>query len=204
MGKIVVELSMSLDGFVAGPNDNQENGLGEGGDALFAWYQSGDTHFPLPGTDMAFKISQASADHLQEEWAQIGVMVVGRRTFDITGGWGGYPPGGGMCIVMTHNPPPEWIKEDSPFIFITDGIESAIRKAREIAGDKNISMSSASVTQQCIAAGLLDEIQLDLAPVLLGSGVRLFDKLGVTPIQLEQTKVVQGIGVTHLVYRVVK
>ena len=89
MGKVMVELSMSLDGFVAGPNDNPDNGLGDGGDALFNWYNSGDTAFPLPGTDMVFHVSRASAELLREEWGGLGAMVAGRRMFDIARAWGG-------------------------------------------------------------------------------------------------------------------
>ena len=117
-------------------------------------------------------------------------------------GW--QPPGGGPCFVVTHTVPPEWVKEGSPFTFVTDGVESAIRQAKKAAGDKNVAVSSASIAQQCIKAGLLDEIQIDLAPVLLGGGVRLFDHLGAVPIELERTRVVGATGVTHLCFRVVK
>jgi dihydrofolate reductase len=203
MSKTVLELSMSLDGFVAGPNDTPDNGLGDGGEALFAWYSLGDVDLPLPGTDMVFKVSRASADFLLEEWDRYGAGIAGRRMFDIAHAWGGNPPGGENFFVMTHHPPQEWIKEGSPFIFVTDGIESAVRQAKQAAGDKDVSISSASIAQQCLQAGLLDEMIIDLAPVLLGSGVRLFDRLG-APIQLEQTEVVQGLGVTHIKYRVVK
>jgi dihydrofolate reductase len=204
MSKVIVELSVSLDGFVAGPNDGPENGLGDGGERLFAWYYSGDTAFPLPGTDMVFQISRASAELLQEEWGKLGAMVAGRRMFDIAHAWGGNPPGGGPCFIVTHSAPQEWLKEGSPFTFVTDGVESAIRQARQAAGGKDVSVSSASIAQQCIKAGLLDEIRINLAPVLLGAGVRLFDNLGAAPIELERTSVVEARGVTHLRYRVVK
>jgi dihydrofolate reductase len=204
MSKVVVELSMSLDGFVAGPNDNPDNGLGDGGDRLFTWYNSGDVDFPLPGTDMMFKISRASADLLQEEWSDIGAMVAGRRMFDIARAWGGNPPGGGPCFIVTHHPPQEWLKAGSPFTFVTDGVESAVRQAKEVAAGKAVSIGSASIAQQCLKAGLLDEIHIDLAPVLLGGGVRLFDHFGTELIELEKIKVVEGKDVTHLRYRVVK
>jgi dihydrofolate reductase len=204
MSKVFVELSMSLDGFVAGPNDGPENGLGDGGERLFQWYYSGDTDFPLPGMDMVFKISRASAELLREEWATIGAMVAGRRMFDIAHAWGGNPPGGGPCFIVTHTAPQEWLKEGSPFTFVTDGVESAIRQAKQAAGDKNVAASSASIAQQCVKAGLLDEIHINLAPVLLGAGVRLFDHLGTQPIQLECTRVVEAPGVTHLRFRIVK
>jgi dihydrofolate reductase len=204
MGKVIFENSVSLDGFVAGPNDNPENGLGDGGEALFRWYSSGDVAFPLAGTDMVFHISRASADLLTEEWGKLGAMVAGRRMFDIAHAWGGYPPGGGPCFIVTHHPPEEWLKADSPFTFVTDGVESAIRQAKQAAGNKDVSLASASIAQQAIKAGLLDEIMMSLTPVLLGGGVRLFDKLGVTPLQLEIIRVVAGKDVTHLKYRIIK
>jgi dihydrofolate reductase len=204
MGKVIVELSMSLDGFVAGPNDGPQNGLGDGGDRLFQWYYSGDTDFPLPGTDMVFKISRASAELLQQEWGSLGAMVAGRRMFDIAHGWGGNPPGGGPCFIVTHAALQEWLKPGSPFTFVSDGVESAIRQAKQAAGGKNVAASSASIAQQCLRAGLLDEIHINLAPVLLGAGVRLFDHLGAAPVDLERTRVVEAPGVTHLRFRVVK
>lgn len=204
MGKVIFENSISLDGFVAGPNDSPENALGDGGEALFKWYSLGDVKFPLPGTDMVFDVSRASADFLRDKWNAQGAMLTGRRLFDIANGWGGKPPGGGACFVVTHHPDPKWMYEGSPYTFVTDGVESAVAQAQAAAGDKLVSISSASIAQQCIQAGLLDEILLDLAPVLLGGGVRLFDTLGITPIDLEPLAVVQGLGVTHLHYRIVK
>ncbi len=204
MSKVIVELSMSLDGFVAGPNDGPERPLGDGGERLFQWYSSGDTDFPLPGTEMVFKISRASAELLREEWATFGAMVAGRRMFDIANAWGGNPPGGGPCFIVTHTVPQEWVKEGSPFTFVTDGVESAIRQAKKAAGDKNVSVSSASIAQQSLKLGLLDEIRIDLAPVLLGDGVRLFDHLGAKQVELETTRVVEAPGVTHLRFRIIK
>ncbi len=206
MSKVCVELSMSLDGFIAGPNDSPENGLGDGGDRLFKWYSSGDTDFAVPGTDMVFKISAASAEFLREPWSMIGASVTGRRTFDIAHAWGGNPPGGpgAAYFVVTHNVPLEWVKAGSPFTFVTDGVEKAVEMAKKAAGGKNVDLMGASIVQQCIKAGLLDEIQIDLAPVLLGGGVRLFDYLGVGPIELERIGVVEGLDVTHLRFRVVK
>ncbi len=196
MGKVVFENSMSLDGFVAGPNDEV--------DQIFKWYYSGDTDFRFPGLDMDFKISRASAEYLLERTKTIGASVTGRRTFNVTGGWGGNPPGGGAYFVVTHTVPQEWVKPGSPFTFVTDGVESAVEKARQAAGDKDISIFSASILQQCLKAGLVDEIYIDLAPVLIGKGIRLFDHLGAEPIELENIGVIEGTGVTHLSFRVVK
>ena len=204
MGKVAMGLSMSLDGFIAGPNDGPERPLGEGGERLFEWYSSGDTEYKLPGTEMVFRISPQSAELLREAHARMGAFVTGRRTFDITNGWGGNPPLGVPTFVVSHSVPREWVYEGSPFTFVTDGVESAVEQARAVAGEKDVAVGAASVVQQCIRAGLLDEIHVDLVPVLLGGGIRLFEHLGSTPIELESTKVIEGSGVTHLTFRVVK
>ncbi|MDQ4001183.1 MAG: dihydrofolate reductase family protein [Actinomycetota bacterium] len=204
MGKVSVGLSMSLDGFIAGPNDSPGSPLGEGGERLFAWYSSGDTEYRLPGTEMVFMVSPQSAELLREAHSKMGAFVTGRRTFDITNGWGGNPPLGVPTFVLTHTVPQEWVYEGSPFTFVTDGIESAVEQAKALAGEKDVAVGAASIAQQCIRAGLLDEIHIDLVPVLLGGGVRLFDHLGTGSIDLESTEVVEGTGVTHLTFRIVK
>ena len=204
MGNVSVGLSMSLDGFIAGPNDGPEHPMGEGGESHFAWYSTGDTEYGLPGTEMVFRVSPQSAELLRRAHGQMGAFVTGRRTFDITNGWGGNPPLGVPAFVVTHDVPQEWVYEGSPFTFVTDGVESAVEKARAAAGDKDVAVGAATVVQQCIRAGLLDEIHVDLVPVLLGDGVRLFEHLGATPIELEYTEVIEGAGVTHLTFRVVK
>lgn len=198
-------LTMSLDGFIAGPNDGPEQPLGEGGMRLFDWFSAGDTDYGLPGTELVFRVSPQSAELLREAHARMGAFVTGRRTFNITNGWGGNPPLGVPTFVVTHSAPPrEWTYEGSPFTFVTDGVESAVEQARASAGDKDVAVGAASIVQQCIRAGLLDEIHLDLVPVLLGDGVRLFEHLGAGPIELERTRVVEGTEVTHLTFRVVK
>ena len=204
MGKVATGLSMSLDGFITGPNDGPGSPLGEGGERLFAWYSSGDTEYRLPGTEMVFRISPQSAELLREAHSKMGAFVTGRRTFDITNGWGGSPPLGVPTFVVTHTVPQEWVYEGSPFTFVTDGIESAVEQAKAIAGEKDVAVAAASIVQQCIRARLLDEIHIDLVPVLLGEGVRLFDHLGTGPIELESTEVVEASDVTHLTFRVVK
>ena len=204
MGKVSTGLSMSLDGFIAGPNDGPERPLGEGGMRLFAWYAGGDTEYRLPGTEMVFKVSPQSADLLREAHSKMGAFVTGRRTFDITNGWGGSPPLGVPTFVVTHTAPQEWVYEGSPYTFITDGVESAVEQAKAVAGDKDVAVGAASIAQQCIRSGLLDEIHIDLVPVLLGGGVRLFDHLGTGPIELERVRVVEAPDVTHLTFRVVK
>jgi len=202
MSKVVFNNTVSLDGFVAGPNDSPEQPLGEGGMRLFDWYFSGDTEVNIPGAP-PMKLSKQSAEAFQEGVKSLGAMICGRRMFDIAGAWGGTPPGS-PCFVMTHHPPQEWIKEGSPFVFVTDGVESAVAQAKKAVGDKDVGISSASIAQQALKAGLLDEIHIDVVPYLLGGGVRLFDNLGDTPIELEVIKVIDAPGVTHLGYHIVK
>jgi dihydrofolate reductase len=204
MGKVAMGLSMSLDGFIAGPNDGPGSPLGDGGERLFAWYSGGDTEYRLPGTEMVFRVSPQSAEVLREAHSKMGAFVTGRRTFDIANGWGSSPPLGVPTFVVTHTVPQDWVYEGSPFTFVTDGVQSAVEQAKQVAGEKDVAVGAASIVQQCIRAGLLDEIHIDLVPVLLGEGVRLFDHLGVGPIELESTEVVEGAGVTHLTFRVVK
>ncbi|HMB91115.1 MAG TPA: dihydrofolate reductase family protein [Rhodothermales bacterium] len=170
MGKLTFNMSMSLDGFVAGPNDEV--------DWLFRWYQSGDTEVPFSvagPSPKVFKVSQASAELFQDSWPRIEAIVTGRRNFDLARAWGGHPPLGVPHFVVTHHPPQEWTKEGSPFTFVTDGVESAVEQAKQAAGEQNVAVSSANVMQQCLKAGLLDEITIDLVPVLLGRGIRLFE-----------------------------
>ena len=204
MGKVSTGLSMSLDGFIAGPNDGPERPLGNGGERLFAWYSSGDTEYRLPGTEMVFRVSPQSAELLREAHSKMGAFVTGRRTFDIANGWGGNPPLGVPTFVVTHTVPQEWAYEGSPFTFVTDGVESAVEQAKAAAGGKDVAVGAASIAQQCIKANLLDQIHVDLVPVLLGGGVRLFEHLGIEPIGLESTRVIAARGVTHLTFRVVK
>ena len=203
MGKVRTGHSTSLDGFIAGPNDGPEAPMGIGGERLLAWYMGGETEYRLPGTEMVFKVSPATAEYLRATSATTGALVTGRRTFDLTHGWGGGHPLGVPVFVVTHSVPQEWVYEGSPFTFVTDGLESAVAQAKAVAGDNDIGVIGANLVQQCIKAGLLDEIHLDMVPVVLGGGVGLFDHLGTGPIELESTRVIEGAGVTHLTFRVV-
>ena len=202
MGKVVFNTSVSLDGFVAGPNDGPENGLGDGGERLHDWIFNGGVEIALAAGHMAMKVSPQSAALLQDEVASNGAMVFGRRTFDIVDGWSGNPPQR-PCFVVTHTVPAQWVKPSSPFIFVTDGVESAIRQAQQVAGEKNVVIATASILQQALQAGLVDELYLEQVPILLGGGVSLFGNLGAA-IELERLKVVEAPGVTHLRFRVVK
>ena len=153
MGKVTMGLSMSLDGFIAGPNDGRPRlPLGEGGERLFAWYSGGDTEYALPGTEMVFEVSPQSAELLREAHGRMGAFVTGRRTFDLANGWGGSPPLGVPSFVVTHTVSQEWVYEGSPFEFVTDGVESAVERARAVAGDKDVAVGAASGVQQCIRA----------------------------------------------------
>jgi len=204
MGKVATGLTMSLDGFIAGPNDGPGQPLGEGGMRLFDWYSSGDTEYAMPGTEMVVMVSPQSADLLQEAHSRMGAFVTGRRTFDITNGWGGKPPLGVPSFVVTHTVPQDWVYEGSPYTFVTEGVESAVEQAKEAAGDKDVAVGAASIAQQCIRAGILDEIHIDLVPVLLGDGVRLFDNLGQGTVELECTEIIEAPDVTHMTFRVVR
>lgn len=205
MGKVILDITMSLDGFIAGANDGPALSLGEGGERLFDWWFKGDTEFTSPSGTMTFKVAPVSAELLPEMFTA-GALVTGRRTFDITNGWNGRHPVDVPVFVVTHTIPEEWIHAhpDAPFTFVTDGVESAITQAQAVAGALKVGVGAASVAQQAIKAGLLDEIQLHVAPILLGRGVRLFDNIGDEPVELEAIRVVETPLVTHLRYRVVK
>ena len=136
--------------------------------------------------------------------AGYGASVTGRRTFDIANAWGGKDPHGVPSFIVSHSVPAEWSGARSPFTFVTDGVASAIAQAKAAAGHKDVGVAAASIAQQCLKLGLLDEIQIHLVPVLLGEGIRLFDHLGAAPIELERMRVVEAPGVTHLTFRVVK
>ena len=129
---------------------------------------------------MEFEVSTQSAELLREAHIKMGAFVTGRRTFDIAQGWGGNPLGV-PTFVVTHTVPQEWVYEGSPFMFVTEGIQSAVEQAKAVAGEKDVAVGAASIVQQCLRAGLLDEMHVDLVPVLLGGGVRLFEHLGSTP-----------------------
>lgn len=196
MGNVSIGFSMSLDGFIAGPNDEV--------DRLFKWYFMGGTDHKVSSGDQEFKMSSSGAEMIEEAGRTVGALVTGRRTFDVAHAWGGKHPMDVPIIVVTHRVPQEWVKVGSPFTFVTDGVESAIEKARKIAGDKDIAVGAPKIAQQCLKAGLIDEINIDLVPVLLGKGIRLFDNLGTQAIELESRNATNAPGVTHLLFRVVK
>lgn len=196
MSKIITEFTLSLDGFVADADDD----VGR----LLRWYRAGDTEFVVPGGGMTFKVGRASADRLRAAWGQFGAIVTGRRDFDVSKAWGGQPPFNVPTFIVTHDPPAEWSQPGSPFTFVTDGVEVAVARARAAAGERSVAVSGTQVVRQALRAGLIDEIQIDLVPMLLGEGISLFEGLGAPPIDLEIIDVIPGTGVTHLLYRVVK
>jgi dihydrofolate reductase len=193
MGKTIAEFTMSLDGFIAGPDDDVR--------PLFGWYFDGDAEFRM-ADGMVFKVSRASADLLRETWGAIGAGVTGRRDFDVSRAWGGQPPLPVPMFIVTHHPPQEWMRPDSPFTFVTEGVERALAVAQRAAGDKVVNVGGTMIVQQCLRAGLLDEVHIHLVPVVLGAGIRLFDRLDAGPINLEIARVVETPSVTHLQYRV--
>jgi len=191
MGMVILHMSMSLDGFVAGPNVGMERPLGEGGERLHDWlFDSGDPR---------------DAEVAAEMVAEIGAVVLGNRTFTVgEEHWGGATPYPVPSFVLTHSARKELVKGATSFIFVTDGVENALERAREAAGEKAVILMGAETAQQFLRAGLLDEIQLNLVPVLLGDGLRLLEHLGTDHIELERLRVIESSRATHLRFRVLK
>ena len=197
MAKVSCRFTMSLDGFIADQNDDVM--------PLFPWYFQGEVEYPVPGTQMVFKVAQASAVTIEEMFDTCGAIVTGRRDFDVSNQWGGKPPFDVPCFIVTHKVPQEWAGDGSPFTFVTDGVESAIARAKQVVtGDKVIAVGGTQIVRQSLQAGLIDQIEIDLAPILLGNGIRLFDQLGTDPIQLEIDRVIDAPLVTHIRYLVKK
>ena len=195
MSKVYTGASMSLDGYIAGPGES-------GFDKLFKWMGNGDVEVPTARPDLTLRMTPVSAEHFRSVMNMTGALVVGRKLFDVTSGWGGRHPLDKPVVVLTHNPPQDW-PADTPFMFVTDGIESAIEQAKALAGDKVVGVNGGTIASQCLNAGLLDEVWIDLVPVLLGDGTPFFDGLTGAPVELEgPVSVTEGTDVTHLRYRV--
>ena len=171
ISKVVAIMSMSIDGYVADTGD----GVAE----VFGWYFSGDVEVPTASTThgMTFRVSEASAGHLKGLMGEIGAMLTGRRTFEVADGWGGQHPWDVPAFVVTHEVPSGWPRQESTVHFVTDGIEAAVARARSAAGSKSVGVHGAQVIRQCLELGLLDELHIDLAAVVLGDGIPLFDDL---------------------------
>lgn len=196
MGSVIVEMSMSLDGYIAGPRDSDSNPLGDGGQRLHEWVFAGGD----PGAGLA----AAGREVFDELRAETGAMVSGRRLYDITHGWSGSHPFTGIPVfVVTHAVPAAVPAGATPFTFVTEGVANAVARAQLAAGGRSVYViGGASIGQQLLAAGLVDELRIDVVPVLLGGGVSLFGELRRAPAELEQAKVTVAGDVTHLRYRV--
>ena len=215
MGELTFEVTMSLDGFIAGPNPTLEKPLGEGGERLHEWMYGLASFRERHGLDGGE--TNADSELLEESMARTGATLMGRRMFsggagpweddpNADGWWGDDPPFRMPVFVLTHHARETVTKQGgTSFTFVTDGIESALEQARAAAEEKDVAVAGgASVAQQYLKAGLLDELQIHVAPLLLGGGVRLFDDLGTEQVDLEGTGAIQSPAVTHLRYRLVK
>ena len=191
MGKVVMYASVSVDGFIADEHDQPG--------PLFDWLLSGDV--PLDDSGV-LKVSRASHDYVRSYWDQIGVTIAGRRVFDLTDGWDGTPPSGvDHVVVVTHRPPPAGWDPDAPFHFV-DGIEAAVAAAQELAGDRILEVAAGDVGGQALAAGLVDEVRMDVAPVVFGTGRRYFGSVHAQHLLEDPDVVIQGERVLHLRYPV--
>lgn len=183
--------SVSVDGFIADEDDQPG--------PLFDWLLSGDVPLDESGV---LRVSQASYDHTRPYWDEIGVTIAGRRVFDLTDGWDGVPPSGiDHVVVVTHRPAPEAWNAEAPFHFV-DGIEAAVARAQELAGDRIVEVAAGDVGGQALAAGLVDEVRMDVVPVVLGSGRRYFGSVTAQHLLEDPDGIVQGDRVLHLRYRV--
>jgi dihydrofolate reductase len=201
-GRVIAAVAVSLDGFIAGPGDSPEEPLGLHGERLFTWFENGDT----PGRFYPWmKMSAASAAAFDGFIARIGSVITGRRTYDVARAWEGEGEvPGAPLFVVTHRVPEEVPPADPPYTFVTDGIASAVRQALAAAAGKDVRLMGASIVQQCLQSGLLDELTIELVPTLLGRGVRLLDGLEPSAAGLQILRVVDAPGVTHLTYQVLR
>ena len=191
MGEVVLYMSMSVDGFIAGPDDSEEHGLGVGGEVLHGWLADG-------GVDPAsHRPSDEAGATVFDEVLATGAVITGRRTFDFAGGWAGDHHDGVPIFVLTRAAPPE--PPPGSARYVTD-IASGVAEAKAAAGDRDVLLHGAATAQECLRAGLLDALQLTVVPVLLGRGRRLFADL--PQVELSLVRVLDGPAVQHLGYRV--
>ena len=198
MGKVVANAITSLDGYVA----KHDNTIGP----LFDWLQNGDITIPTPAEDFEIHLSPASAAYWQQWMSSLGALVCGRTLFDVAEGWHGRHTLDVPVVVVTHQLPTDWIAEhpDAPFTFVTDGVEAAIARARALANDRTVAVTGGTIAQQALDLGLLDEVAIDLVPVVMGEGNRpFFGRLSGGDVLLgNPTTCIQGDRVTHLVFPV--
>lgn len=199
MAKVIASITMSLDGYITGPNDRLGAGLGDGGEQLHHWVFGGPWTYESPRGSPA----AADQDYLDDVFASAGAWLVGRTMHDVVDGWGDDPGFGVPVFVVTHRARETVVKGDTTFEFVTDGIADALARARAAAAGKNvIVMGGADLLRQYLAAGLVDDFTLTIAPVLLGGGKRLFDGISRTDISFERTGVIESPFATHLRFRV--
>ncbi|MXQ76508.1 dihydrofolate reductase [Rhodococcus rhodochrous] len=191
MGKVVMYASVSVDGFIADENDQPG--------PLFDWLTSGD----VPLDDSGFvKVSRTSYDYIRPYWDEIGVTIAGRHVFDMTDGWDGEPPAGvDLVVVVSHLPRPDGWHPEAPFHFV-DGIDAAVTTAQELAGNRTVEVAAGEVGGQVLAAGLVDEVRMDVVPVVFGSGKRYFGSVHAQHLLDDPDVVIQGDRVLHLRYPV--
>jgi dihydrofolate reductase len=200
MGKVVGGITMSMDGFVTGPNDRLGAGLGDGGERLHYWVFGGPWTY---GEESLGSTSDVDQEYLDAVFSSGGAWLVGRTMHDVADGWGDDPGFGVPVYVVTHRPHETVVKGDTTFEFVIDGVDVALEKARDAAGDKNvIVMGGADLLRQYLEAGVVDEFTLTIAPVLLGGGKRLFDGIERTDLGFERTAVIESPYATHLRYEV--
>ncbi len=195
MSSTVLYMSMSLDGFIAGPNESLDNGLGDGGHRLHDWALKD------PGAGHKASRPTGANGEVWEEMMATGAVVAGRGTFEPAGGWAGDHHDGVPIFILTREEP-YGFAEQWPRVSGVHDIESAMSRAKDAAGEKNVLVHGAGIAQRALAAGVLDELEIHLIPVLFGQGRRLFDNLAAEQIELERTRVLEGEGATHMHYRV--
>jgi dihydrofolate reductase len=195
MTKVYIGASVSLDGFIAGPSHS-------GFEHLFAWCSNGDILTPSANPKIAYRTSEASATHVRKMLDDTGAIVVGRGLFDMTKGWNGTHPMGVPTFVVTHDAPTDWKPSGTSFTFMTEGLSAAVDRALAAAAGKDVAVGPGNVAWQALDAGLVDEVRVDLVPVLLGAGTRMFDQLTGSPVLLEDPRVIEGTAVTHLTYEI--
>jgi dihydrofolate reductase len=194
VAKVTAELTMSLDGFIAYEDDSVGH--------LFDWYDGGEAEVRWPGMGMVSHVAPPSAAYLRDIIERAGAVVVGRRVYDYTNGWGGDHPLGVPLFLVTHRPPAQWPTPGAPFTAVPEGVAAAIGQAKAAAGDKTVSLVGPAIIQQALDLDLVDEIAVDLAPVLLGHGIRFFGELAQAPLLLDEPQVTESTRVTHLRFRV--
>ncbi|WP_138731471.1 dihydrofolate reductase family protein [Modestobacter excelsi] len=199
MGTVIASASMSLDGYIA----KDDNTIGR----LFDWLQNGEVEIPTASPGITFHLSPQSAEYWRRWTSELGAIVCGRTLFDVTDGWGGRHTMDAPVVVVTHHVPTEWVDAhpDAPFSFVTAGVEAAVARAQELAGDRLVAVTAGTIARQCLERGLLDEVAVDLVPVVMGRGRPFFGELTQEDVPLgDPTVCVQGDRVTHLVFPVVR